>query len=565
MRETLTRNRILAGEESGRPARAALLGEDLALIVDGAAEAGGRRGGGVEARIAPADALDGIATTELGTLLREELARLPRPSRERILAQISAAPELERAASTRVGAALHTVREVLRERLPRCEVSETRVAGVAVERILAIDDNSFWINGWRHDHDGRGDVAVVSPEGQRTPLTDAYRYERPDVVQFYSGVGVDRTGNHGFTAHFRLPAPSLLATGWLAELSTSDGLQLEASCPPVVGDVGAVREAILGELGARGAIGGPLATDHGAPALTALQRRIVSESKLESVLSFGEPCRQPAVSVVVPLYRRLDFLEHQLLHFSQDPELASADLIYVLDSPEQQDELERLAADLFALHHVPFRIVNLSASGGYAAANNHGISVARASRLLLLNSDVIPERPGWLGKMTGFFEAVDRIGALGPKLLYEDDSVQHAGLFFHRPDPRRSWQNAHCFKGMHRSFRPANVSRPVPAVTGACMMIDRDLYEEVGGLPAHYVQGDCEDSELCLRLAAAGRVNWYTAIAELYHLEGQSYASDIRRLRSEYNHWLQSALLGDRIEQAMAEFDPNATVAPSDR
>jgi hypothetical protein len=89
-------------------------------------------------------------------------------------------------------------------------------------------------------------------------------------------------------------------------------------------------------------------------------------------------------------------------------------------------------------------------------------------------------------------------------------------------------------------------------------MIDRELYDEVGGLPLHFVQGDYEDSELCLRLAESGRENWYLPTVELYHLEGQSYVPGVRRIPSEYNMWLHSQLHGEQIEMIMEDFDPNA-------
>jgi GT2 family glycosyltransferase len=308
-------------------------------------------------------------------------------------------------------------------------------------------------------------------------------------------------------------------------------------------------------------MGGPLARDHGRPALTRLQQRIAGESRVESVQDYGDQPRSPTVSIVVPLYRRLDFLEHQVLQFSRDRDFAQTELLYVLDSVEQADELAAKARELFALYRVPFKVVNLTASAGFAGANNHGSAIARASRLLLLNSDVIPDRPGWISAMSAFYDATPQIGALGPKLLYEDDSLQHAGLYFHRPAGCEVWENAHCFKGLHRGFPAANVAREVPAVTGACMMIDRALYERVDGLPLHYIQGDYEDSELCLQLAAAGLASWYAPTIELYHLEGQSYTPDLRRRASEYNMWLHTALWGEQIEQTMARFDPNATVA----
>jgi GT2 family glycosyltransferase len=498
---------------------------------------------------------------ELKDLVREELAPLDAEARERALQTLLEATAAHERCSPEVGGALHAIREVLRERLPHGAVDEHRPTGLSIEQILAVDECSFWVSGWVHDHDGRGAVTLVSPESARTPVLEgAHRYERPDVVQFYSPLGPDRTRDHGFTAFFTLAAPSLLSRGWIAELRTSDGHDVEIQCPPVVGDAQSVRSTILGELSSRGPIGGALASEHGRHALTQLQRRIVSESEVASVDAYGASPPNPATSIVVPLYKRLDLIEHQLLQFSRDPDLATTELIYVLDSVEQGEELAGKARELFALYGLPFKVVNLSSGAGFAGASNHGVEVSQAKRLLLLNSDVIPDRPGWISAMSEFYDATDGIGALGPKLLYEDDSLQHAGLYFHRARGAEVWENAHCFKGLHRSFPPANVARTVPAVTAACMMLDRDLYEQVDGLPLHYVQGDYEDSELCLRLAQAGRENWYQPAVELYHLEGQSYVPGLRRVPSEYNRWLHSSLWGEQIEQAMAEFDPSSPI-----
>ena len=115
------------------------------------------------------------------------------------------------------------------------------------------------------------------------------------------------------------------------------------------------------------------------------------------------------------------------------------------------------------------------------------------------------------------------------------------------------WGNQHYFKGMHRSFPAANVARTVPAITAACMMIDRDLYEQAGGLSHGYVQGGYEDSDLCLRLIELGRQNWYMPGAELYHLEAQSYPSDFRKMATRYNMWLHTNTWNDRIEEVSQE------------
>jgi GT2 family glycosyltransferase len=496
---------------------------------------------------------------DLKTLVRDELAPLDATARERILASLSAATALDGQISLELSSSLHSIREVLRERLPRCALSEENPVGLAIDEILAIDERTFWVKGWMHDEDGRGEVTVVSPEGARVALAGfAHRYERADVVQFYSALGVGRTRDHGFVACIGLPGPSPLADGWLAELETSDGERLEVACPPVKRDPVAVRTAILAELGAQRSLGGELTVEHGRPALTKLQLRTVEASRIASVDEYGEVPTAPTVSVVVPLYKRLDFLEHQLFHFRRDSDFDSVELVYVLDSVEQRDELAAQARALFALHGLPFKVVNLSSGAGFAGANRHGIEVSTAPRLLLLNSDVIPDRPGWLSAMGEFYDATPGIGALGPKLLYEDDSLQHAGLYFHRAPGTEVWENAHCFKGLHRSFPAANVTRRVPAVTAACMLIERERYEAAGGLPLHYVQGDYEDSELCLRLDAQGLGSWYLPSVELYHLEGQSYVPGLRRVPSEYNMWLHSSLWGERIEALMAGFDPHS-------
>jgi len=275
---------------------------------------------------------------------------------------------------------------------------------------------------------------------------------------------------------------------------------------------------------------------------------------VESVVQYGTPVESPDVSIIVPLYQRIDFLEQQLAQFVHDPEIFEAELIYVLDSPELADALRDAAAQLFPLYRMPFKIVTLKQNAGFSAVNNVGASLARGRLLLLLNSDVLPDKPGWLGRMIEFYDSTPGIGALGPKLLFEDDSLQHAGVYFFPLADSSLWENMHYFKGLHRRLPVANVPRPVPAVTGACLMIDSDLYQRFGGLRSIYVQGDYEDSDLCLQLVEAGYENWYLPDAELYHLEGQSQAVSSRQLHNRYNIWLHTRLWRERIGEAMDRY-----------
>jgi GT2 family glycosyltransferase len=294
-----------------------------------------------------------------------------------------------------------------------------------------------------------------------------------------------------------------------------------------------------------------LMAGHIQPAITRIQKRTEAALEIDTIVGHGNGPAAPDVSIIVPLYMNIEYLEGQLAEFAGDPAISESDLVYVLDSPEAADALDYLAGHLYPIYRVPFRVVTLEQNVGFAGANNAGASVARGRLMLLLNSDVLPDKPGWLETMRDFYDSKPSIGALAPKLLYEDDSIQHAGMHFQRPPGSDIWTDSHYFRGLHRTFPAANIPRRVPAVSGACMMIARDLYTEFGGLSYQYVQGDYEDFDLCLRLREAGYENWYIPAAELYHLEGQSYSSGLREPANRYNQWLHTHVWKERIEDLM--------------
>ncbi len=120
-------------------------------------------------------------------------------------------------------------------------------------------------------------------------------------------------------------------------------------------------------------------------------------SRSTSTKDYSLPKSAPLVSIVVPLYKVLDFLRFQLSGMATDPWLAAnAEVIYVLDSPEIQDETEHLLGGLHLLHGLPMKLVVMNRNGGYARACNAGARFARGSILVMLNSDVVPCEPGWL-------------------------------------------------------------------------------------------------------------------------------------------------------------------------
>jgi GT2 family glycosyltransferase len=238
---------------------------------------------------------------------------------------------------------------------------------------------------------------------------------------------------------------------------------------------------------------------------------------------------------VVPIYKRLDHARHQLAHFASDPDFADIQVIYVLDAPELAGEFSQLLSAACRLYRRPASLVLMQANRGFAGATNGGASVARGRYLLLLNSDVIPDRPGWCRIMEDVLDKNPSVGAVGARLIYEDGSIQHAGMDY-QTDAAGTWKVVHPGKGL----RVNPPSRPVPGVTAACMMLPTDLYRSLGGLSEDYVIGDFEDSDLCMKLHKASKPIWYCADATLYHLERQSMGTDGRYNTTiwRYNQWL---------------------------
>jgi GT2 family glycosyltransferase len=263
----------------------------------------------------------------------------------------------------------------------------------------------------------------------------------------------------------------------------------------------------------------------------------------------------PEVSVIVPLYGRIDFMEFQLAHFANDPWMAEhVELIYVLDDPKLRRDFMRVARDLSPLFRLPFRIVSYTENYGYAVANNIGARFARAPKLLLLNSDVMPIKAGWLARMVGEYDRLEEPGALGVKLLFEDGSIQHAGMAFEKSEIFEMWLNEHPGKGLP-DLSPEEETKEVPAVTAACVMIDLERYGEGGGLSENYLLGDFEDSDLCLKLIEAGYRNYYLPEVSLVHLERQSQNlfsdSSWKTKVTLYNGWQHDRRWNDLITQLM--------------
>ena len=255
---------------------------------------------------------------------------------------------------------------------------------------------------------------------------------------------------------------------------------------------------------------------------------------------FGVQPAHPVCSVIVPLYGRIDFMEYQLALFSREKSNWRHEFIYVLDDPSIRVETLTLAESCLARFGLPFRVVALERNVGYAPANNAGLRCARGRDICFLNSDVFPGHDRWIDALLARLDANPRLGAVGPTLLFEDDTVQHRGLTYEPLQEFARWLfPMHPGKGMRIPRRRGLEYHR--AITGACMVMSRALAERLGGFDETFVIGDFEDSDLCLRIGAQGLDCAVDLDVHLYHLERQSQGNMANAWRFNltlYNAWV---------------------------
>ena len=151
---------------------------------------------------------------------------------------------------------------------------------------------------------------------------------------------------------------------------------------------------------------------------------------------------------------------------------------------------------------------------GYGAANNEGSARAKGRHLLFLNQDAFVHR-GWLMPLVERIESDETIGAVGPMLLNPDGSLQCAGaMLFRSGEPRCRGEGDDPDRPEYR------VPRVVDYLAGACLLVRRRLFDDVGGFDPVYGLTYFEDADLCLTLAARGYRSMYEPRSRVTHVRG---------------------------------------------
>jgi GT2 family glycosyltransferase len=224
--------------------------------------------------------------------------------------------------------------------------------------------------------------------------------------------------------------------------------------------------------------------------------------------------QRPLVSIVIPTRDKQPLLQTTLDSIWSRTDYDRYEIIVVDNQSRDQDAVRYLAS-------LPPRcqVLQWSQPFNYSAINNFGVQHARGEQVLFLNNDVEVIRPDWLVAMLEHAERPD-VGAVGARLLYGDGRIQHAGVVVGinrvAANAFRSWPGE-----TTGNLRLADLTRNCSAVTGACMMVPRRIFDEVGGFDED-LRVVLNDVDLCLKIRQRGYLVVYTPDALLYHYEGSS-------------------------------------------
>ena len=195
-----------------------------------------------------------------------------------------------------------------------------------------------------------------------------------------------------------------------------------------------------------------------------------------------------------------------------------------------------------------------NAGFNYSAVNNFGASHATGDYILLLNNDTQVITVNWMEELLMYAQRED-VGAVGGKLYYENKTIQHAGVVLALGAHRTA---GHSHYGQHREnlgyMGRLCYTQNVSAVTGACLLVKKSLFEKVGGLDEGFAIS-LNDVDFCLKLRELGLLNVFTPFAELYHFESISRGLDNEGEKAKrYNQ--ESEKFRDKWKAVLEKGDP---------
>ena len=279
---------------------------------------------------------------------------------------------------------------------------------------------------------------------------------------------------------------------------------------------------------------------------------IISTKAFETIFQIKYEIQgNPRVSIVIPNKDHLEDLSRCIASILEKSTYDNYEIIVV----ENNSTTEEIFDYYKKIQENPnVKVIVYQGDFNYSAINNLGVSRAQGEYILLLNNDTQVITLDWIEEMLMYAQRSD-VGAVGAKLYYEDRTIQHAGVVLGLGQHRTAGHSHYRVSSNNLGYMGRLCyAQNVMAVTGACLMMKKKVFDELGGLDENFAVS-LNDVDLCVRAWKAGYVNVFTPFAELYHFESVSRGLDDQGEKAErYNR--ESEAFRKKWKEVLEAGDP---------
>ncbi|MBD3809888.1 MAG: glycosyltransferase, partial [Sulfuricurvum sp.] len=263
----------------------------------------------------------------------------------------------------------------------------------------------------------------------------------------------------------------------------------------------------------------------------------------------------PKISIIIPTKNKIDYLRRCIDSILAKTNYNNYEIIIVDNASDEIDAIAYLD-DLRHTRSSNIQIIPYHESFNYSKANNLGVKAATGEVFLFLNNDTEVLHENWLDVMVSHI-CRNEVGIVGPRLLFSDGSIQHAGVVLGMRGPAGNifgYLNTHETGYMNRLQIEQNYS----AVTGAALMIKRSVFDAVSGFNATDYLNHYSDIDLCLKVIDKGFKIVWTPYATLTHHESVSFKSDVDStlIETKNTRFIQDQEAFIRLWNSRLEHDP---------
>ena len=226
---------------------------------------------------------------------------------------------------------------------------------------------------------------------------------------------------------------------------------------------------------------------------------------------------QPLVSIIILNKDNISLLKKCLLSIEEKTTYKNYEII-IVENNSSEDATFAYYEEL--KHHNNIHIVYWKEKGfNYSILNNFALQYAKGAQLIFLNNDIEIITPNWIEEMLMYSQRYD-VGAVGAKLYFPDDTIQHAGILFGYRGTAGNYYSG-VLHDNNAYMGKLHLVQNMSAVTAACMMIRRSVFEEVGLFSPEFFES-YGDVDLCLKIRRAGYLIVWTPFCEAYHCESKT-------------------------------------------